>query len=398
MTVASAAVVLAPLCGCRSAASRNAELPYVDVTQSHLPAADLEGLSMDAMPVDVDRDGDLDIMIASEFQPNILLINDGAGRFTNESARRIPQARHDSEDVGVADFDGDGDPDIVVVSEDDQVNELYLNDGGGFFSDAGAKLPVTGVTNAVLVADIDRDGDADILFGNNGQNFVIVNDGRANFTDETGTRLPPIDDITQDIELGDVDGDGDGDLLVGNEGANRLLLNEGTGRFADATHDRLPLRAEPEETREADFGDVDGDGDLDIFFANVRFFQRGALRENRLLINDGRGYFTDETGSRLPQHGDNTVDGDFVDVDRDGDLDIVTANVGSLRPRGRRPYRALINDGDGVFVDGTASVFPESVTGLGFDAEAADLDGDGRTDFFFSSRRGVDRLVLLRAE
>lgn len=101
---------------------------YENVTTTHLPASGLEGLSMDARPADLDADGDLDMVVANEFKPNILLLNDGQGRFSLAS-ERLPRTSHDSEDIGIADFDGDGDPDIVIVSEDDQTNELYLNDG-----------------------------------------------------------------------------------------------------------------------------------------------------------------------------------------------------------------------------------------------------------------------------
>ena len=54
------------------------EALYEDVTGTHLPSGVLDGLSMDAGVGDVDDDGDLDIVIANEFNPNILLINDGA--------------------------------------------------------------------------------------------------------------------------------------------------------------------------------------------------------------------------------------------------------------------------------------------------------------------------------
>ena len=368
--------------------------PFQDVTDAALPTASLTGLIMDAAPVDVDGDGDIDLLLAHEFRANILLINDGTGHFTDESDQRLPRAGHDSEDIGVADFDGDGDPDIVVVSEDDQTNEFYVNDGNGVFTDeTRQRLPVTGMTNGVAVGDIDADGDSDLVFANNGQNFVLINNGAGIFTDETAIRLPPRDDVSQDVELGDVDGDLDLDLLVGNEGDNRLLLNDGTGLFTDAA-DRLPLRETVEETREADFGDIDNDGDLDIFFANVRFFRRDATLENRLLINDGSGFFTDETAVRLPQHDDHTVDGDFVDIDGDGYLDIVTANADSLNAGGHAPYRALLNDGTGVFRDGTDGIFPPTLRGIGFDVEAVDVDGDGNVDLYFASRRGTDRLAI----
>ncbi|MBO3697289.1 VCBS repeat-containing protein [Roseivirga sp. E12] len=70
---------------------------------------------MDAGVADLDQDGDMDIIIANEHRPNILLINDGNGKFTNES-KRIPQVNHDSEDIGIADFDLEGDPDTIIVS------------------------------------------------------------------------------------------------------------------------------------------------------------------------------------------------------------------------------------------------------------------------------------------
>ncbi|MDH4071253.1 MAG: hypothetical protein OEV30_12630 [Ignavibacteria bacterium] len=113
----------------------NADVTYRDVSATNLPVAALTGNSMDARPADLDGDGDLDLVVACEFCPNTILINDGSGFFTDESAARIAQPSRDSEDIGIADFDLDGDTDIVFVSEDDQVNELYFNDGLGLFTD-----------------------------------------------------------------------------------------------------------------------------------------------------------------------------------------------------------------------------------------------------------------------
>ena len=360
---------------------------FVDVTETHLPRLALEGFSMDARPADLDGDGDLDLLVAVEFEANILLLNDGEGRFTAANDR-LPRANHDSEDVAAADFDGDGDVDLLVVSEDDRVNEFYVNDGQ-------ARFPVTGTSNAVVAADLDGDGATDVLIGNNGQNVFLRNDGVGFFIDETASRLPTRLDVTQDLELGDVDGDGDLDLLVGNEDANRLLINTGAGVFEDETTTRLPVREAPEETREADFGDVDGDGDPDILFANVDAFVPGADPQNRLLLNDGAGFFSDETAMRLPPRPERSFDGDFVDVDGDGDCDIVTAN--SVRGSGTPAlYSVYLNDGTGHFSDGTTDVFPAGVVGNGFDVEAADFNGDGRIDLYLASRGGPDRLLFSR--
>ena len=369
----------------------NASL-YRDVSSARLPLRALSGNSMDAAPVDVDGDGDLDLLIANEFRPNILLLNDGSGVFSDASGR-LPAADRDSEDIGVADFDRDGDPDVVVVSEDDLVNELYFNDGSGRFSDEGSRLPTTGTSNAVAVADISGDGAADILIGNNGQNVALINDGVGGFTDQTAARLPSVADATQDLELGDVDGDGDLDLLVGNEDRNRLLINDGSGVFTDESVTRIPLRATSELTREADFGDVDGDGDLDILFANTSgFASAGHDQHDRLLINDGNGVFSDETAARLAGSDSRSFEGDLVDLDGDGDLDVIT---GSLGHGGRlEPYRVFLNDGTGRFSEGTSEVLPAGTIGSGFDVELADYDGDGVPELFLADRGNPDHLLV----
>ncbi len=369
---------------------------YTDVTESHLPADDLTGLSMDAALADFDADGDLDILIANEFRPNILLINDGTGRFTNESEARLPRDSHDSEDIAVADFDGDGDLDAVIVSEDDKTNELYLNRGDGTFEAAGARLPVDGVSNGVAAGDVDGDGDSDLVIGNNGQNALLLNDGAGTFTDATG-RLPQIADTTQDVALGDADGDGDLDLIAGNEDDNRLMLNDGTGRFTDAP---LPLRETIEETREADWGDVDGDGDLDLLFANVRFFTEEGDPANRLLLNDGAGVFADVSLERLPAdtNTEASAEGDLIDLDRDGDLDIITGNVTAVREAGRALFRVWSNDGAGRFTEASAAILPDTARGNGFDVASGDVNGDGLLDLYLANRYGADRLLLGVAE
>ena len=367
-----------------AAASGGGNDLFLEITVPHTI-----GSSMDSQAFDADGDGDLDLLIAKEIQPNVLLLNDGTGRMTVAPAGMLPGGSWDSEDVAVADFDRDGDLDAAIAGEDDQMSELYLNDGNGVFTSSSGRLPARGTAQSVIAADVDRDGDADLLFGNHGQNFLFVNNGSGRFTDQTRQRLPAVPDLTQDLEAGDVDGDGDLDLVVGNVDHNRLLLNDGRGFFTDAP-ERLPLRAAIEETREADLADVDGDGDLDLYFANLPFVA-GADPQDRLLVNDGRGWFTDQTDARIGKESRYTVDAEFTDVDRDGDLDLVTANLNDSRP-----YRVSLNDGTGVFKDATSSVFPSGLTGQGVDAEVADFNGDGRLDIYFSSYIGTDRMVLAR--
>ncbi|WP_394748938.1 FG-GAP repeat domain-containing protein [Spongiimicrobium salis] len=368
---------------------------YRDVTTINLPYEDLQLLSMDAGIADLDKDGDMDIIIANEHRPNILLVNDGKGKFSNESTR-IPQVNHDSEDIGIADFDLDGDLDIIVVSEDDKTNELYLNNGDGTFKDAGNRIPVTGTSNSVLVFDVNKDGALDIMIGNNGQNNVLINDGKGNFKDESIARLGKFIDVTQDLTLGDIDNDGDMDVLVGNEDANRILINDGKGFFKDESSARLPYRNEPEETREVDVADIDGDGDLDILYGNVQAFVANASRQNRLLRNDGNGFFSDITSSNLPKDNNRCFGVAFLDIDQDGDADIMTGNTNGTRFGGITPFSVYVNDGKGKYTEVTSGILPESIGGRGFDIDFIDLNGDQIKDLFLSNRGSQDFLLFGR--
>ena len=360
---------------------------FADVSATNLPAVVRGGgRHMEARAADFDSDGDLDLLIAREFDTNLLLLNDGDGRFT-ETSDRLPKAVHDHEDIAVADLDGDSDLDVVVASEDDQAKELYLNDGHASFTDASIRLPQQCQSNAVVAGDIDQDGDKDLIFGCGGPELLLLNDGRANFTDESSQRIPARSDITQDVALGDVDRDGDLDLLVGNENGNLLLLNDGQGFFTAPPVGFLPLRSSEEETRNADFGDIDGDGDLDIFFANTGWKPTNDPQD-RLLRNDGAGQFTDVTSTALPLDQETTLDGDFVDIDGDGDLDLLTAHFPN------RPYRVFLNDGSGRYSDATASWYPNGTVGSGVEVEAADFNRDGRIDVYLTGFNGPDRLLL----
>jgi hypothetical protein len=347
---------------------------YVD--ESWRLPADTNPLNTDTLDVDfvdVDSDGDLDIFVAEGTasvapRANRLLINDGRGFFADESAQRLPaMPPANSTEAEFADVDGDGDPDAIVSNLGPE--QLLLNDGNGFFSDASAAnlprpLPLfQNISSEARFADVDGDGDPDILVSNENpfnpspiagaQNRLWINDGAGHFTDETSARLPARTDQTQGMVPGDIDSDGDLDLIVVNIGQDFVLINDGTGHFADQTAGRFPVTSD--STRKGVLADFDGDGDLDLFMANSR------NQQDRLYFNNGQGVFTDVTAKNLPTRLDTTTSVSVADLDNDGDLDLFLTNAGDFQVGhgflgDQSVY--LRNNGHGKFHDKTAVYFP----------------------------------------
>ncbi|MGD2168230.1 MAG: VCBS repeat-containing protein [Gammaproteobacteria bacterium] len=354
---------------------------YRDETALRLPAA-LAGQCMDAATGDIDGDGDLDLALAMEFRSNLILLNDGSGYFSL-AENALPASRHDSEDVEFADFDRDGDLDLVFVSEDDRTDELFLNVGNGRFSDAGSRLPVAHVSNALAVTDVDGDGFPDLLTGNIGINRVLINDGGAAFIDRTAEFWPQDGGSnTQDLELADVDADGDLDIIVGNEGRNQIYFNV-DGVFLDMTESNLPERID--ETREIRAADLDGDSAPDLVVANVSFVMNAAPIDY-VLFNDGAGRFVLSTKA-LPEDGRNNFTIQAVDLDRDEDLDLLVPDSSFAASRNASGFLALLNDGSGGFSEAESGrIIAPEIHGNGFDIEVADLNSDGSADLFLCNR------------
>jgi hypothetical protein len=372
---------------------------YVDATATHVPQAD-KLHALDAEFVDVDKDGDLDVVLAVEGDANRLYLNDGKGRLTWRQ-QAFGSVKHDTEHVVSADFNRDGFADVMFVAEDDQVHQLFLGDGKAGFTDASDRLPARSEGNGIAVGDVNQDGWADVVVGNSGergQNFLWLGDATrpGYFVDATATHLPAVNDATQGVALADLDGDGDLDMVVANEvPPNRLLLNDGRGRFTEVS-DRLQLPVDL-HTREVHVFDATRDGKPDILFLNLTSNARARERDPqaRLLVNDGSGRFLDETAKRLPANSFSSWGGAVVDFNDDGDLDLI---VGAIEVPGFKPLqaRAYENDGKGYFKDVTADVLPATTVGRSWSTAVGDLDGDGKDDVLIGGW-GTQARLLLRA-
>ncbi len=293
---------------------------------------------------DVDGDGDLDLILVSGFSGRARLYrNDGIGNFVHEAASLTLSAGH-ATCSGLGDLDGDGDLDLVIASDGEE-NQVRINNGAGDFTRIRARLsPSKDRTFSVSLGDIDGDGDLDIVFGNWGQDRVWKNIGSGIFGDATASSLPvkSVGDMGL-AQLLDVDGDGDLDLLSARElvpgtfGSEfALYLNDGAGKFTDVTSSHLPIKMGP-----IVIGDVDGDGDQDLITLVVQ--SSGSVPT--LYLNDGSGRFSAAVTHQMPA----SIIGSLFslgDIDDDGDLDMIARRTNYKRTAEVAFYT---NDGSGNF-------------------------------------------------
>ncbi|MEO7135305.1 MAG: VCBS repeat-containing protein [Vicinamibacterales bacterium] len=257
---------------------------FSEVTSTHLPA---EPLSVgDLEPGDVDGDGDLDLMLADWGPGNNmnndggrtrLWLNDGAGRFTDATAARMPDLRvRFSWDLELADVDNDADLDALVSCKRCPGSYLFRNDGGGTFADDGGGLPQYTNNYEFEPMDLDGDGWLDLVTINDGEivggnsssrrEHVFRNDGKGRFRDATDAWWPVDANVGEDDNMAaflDYDSDGDADFVVGSlSGPDRLLINDGKGRLSVAL-DVFDGEATP-GTLGIALADLDGDGRMDV--------------------------------------------------------------------------------------------------------------------------------------
>jgi enediyne biosynthesis protein E4 len=239
------------------------------------------------------------------------------------------------------DLDNDGMEDLFIGSSQGQPAEVYLQKEGGVFKilDIPALYPDSfSTTTDIAFLDADGDGDTDIYATSGGyadyspedrrlQDRLYLNNGKGDFSIGMG-KLPVMTTSKSCLAASDLDGDGDTDLFIGGgvvpgeyptASRSYLLINDGKGHFTDVTKEWNSGLVQPGLIKDACWVDFNNDKRPDLFLT-------GEWMAPKIYLNNGTTLDLFDAGLNLYKGWWNTME--LFDMDHDGDMDMIAGNWG----------------------------------------------------------------------
>ncbi|MBD3223248.1 MAG: T9SS type A sorting domain-containing protein [Caldithrix sp.] len=285
-------------------ANNNGDGTFSDASAGDLVADETSRSKAVAVWADYNNDGWLDAFVSNATffgtkSQHALYVNNQDGTFTEES-NNLTAGESVRGGVSWLDFDRDGDMDIAIASGSvGQSTVLWIDEGDDYYGDtliAGDQSGNGKDTQGLSWGDYDNDGDFDLFLSNYGDNTdepetnilfrfdSLDANGHPVFTkDSLAGDIVTDEDLSMGSAWGDYDNDGDLDIFVGSDGAysagnsSRLYENNGDGTFSKKTN---TIAADSATfARGLAWSDYDNDGDLDLLV--------GRDGKNRLFTNNG---------------------------------------------------------------------------------------------------------------
>lgn len=320
---------------------------------------------------DLNGDGYLDILLVKGRHWPLrsrVLLGDGRGHFP--TAYNLGDLPYRSYSGRLVDIDGDGDLDVVLSNDTPDPKVVYMNDGKGHFHVGSTYGRPEWETRNASVADLNGDRRPDIIVANrtdkNPANYICLNKGKGrfdsncvSFSHESATTITPAD-FNHDRLI---------DLAVPHRDGGQSYVYFGGARASYSNLKRVPFGPADAAIRMAEAADLNGDGLLDIVAIDER---RGVS----IYFGQKDGTFSSGNGTALDGGGATPYALSLRDLNGDGRIDIVVGNV-------EAPSTIYFNDSSAprsVLIGHYTTIHFGDNKGTVYGFAIADLDGDGLPD------------------
>lgn len=291
--------------------------------------------------------------------------------------------------VEVADFNNDKLLDLSVASETDSSVTILLGNGKGSFIPSGKTPFFAGsIPNDICIADFNKDGNPDLAIANHDRKYltVLLGDGKGNFAQARNSPFPTEGEPhTHGIATGDFNNDGWLDLATDSWGNDQIevLFGDSTTSFGKQ---RKFIKVGKSPYQRLRVADLNGDGLADIVTTN------SYGNDVTILLADGKGGFSEATGSPF-KSGDNPFGIAIGDVNADGkpDLAIINSPSSMAGGKGKNGLTVLLGDGTGKFT--TMKGSPYEAGKIPNRIAIGDVNGDGVNDIV-SPDNGGNQIYL----